>query len=63
MSQRLSEKARKKRRAYNTNYQKQYVKRYVFKLNSKHDNELIQMLEQIDNKNAWFKAKLEEAAR
>jgi len=63
MSQRLSEKARKKRRAYNTNYQKQYVKRYVFKLNSKHDDALIRRLDQIENKNAWFKAKLEEAIR
>lgn len=44
-----------KREAYNRTYQKQYVNRYVFKLNSKHDSELIEALEQLPNRSAWFK--------
>lgn len=51
----------KKHRAdYNTDYQKAYVKRYVFKLNTKHDRELIQYLEKMQNRSSWFKKQLEE---
>ncbi len=51
----LSKEARKHRYSYNRAYQKQYVKRYVFKLNSKHDADLIQALEKKENRTAWFK--------
>jgi len=61
MAQKLSKRARKKRADYNLDYQKKYVKRYVFKLNTRHDRELIEILEQMDNRTAWFKSKLEEA--
>ncbi len=51
----------KKHRAdYNADYQKAYVKRYVFKLNTKHDRELIQYLEKMQNRSSWFKKQLEE---
>ncbi len=60
MSQKLSKRAKKKRADYNLDYQKKYVKRYVFKLNTRHDQELIEILEQMDNRTAWFKSKLEE---
>ena len=52
MSQKLSKRARKKRADYNLDYQKKYVKRYVFKLNTRHDRELIERLEQMDNRTA-----------
>ena len=45
---------------YNADYQKAYVKRYVFKLNTKHDQELIEQLEKIQNRNSWFKKQLGE---
>lgn len=45
---------------YNADYQKAYVKRYVFKLNTKHDQELIAELEKIQNRNSWFKKQLGE---
>ena len=45
---------------YNSDYQKAYVKRYVFKLNTKHDQELIEQLEKIQNRNSWFKKQLGE---
>lgn len=61
MSQKLSKRAKKKRADYNLDYQKKYVKRYVFKLNTRHDRELIEALEQMDNRTAWFKSKLEES--
>lgn len=48
------------RSAYNADYQKAYVKRYVFKLNTKHDRELIRCLEQMENRSSWFKKQLEE---
>jgi hypothetical protein len=51
---------KKHRMDYNADYQKAYVKRYVFKLNTKHDQELIEQLEKIDNKNSWFKKQLSE---
>ncbi len=51
----MRKKAITKREQYNRSYQKQYVNRYVFKLNSKHDQELIDMLEKIPNRSAWFK--------
>ena len=51
-----------KREQYNRSYQKQFVNRYVFKLNTRHDSKLIEYLEQMQNRSAWFKAKLEEAA-
>ncbi|MBQ9047921.1 MAG: hypothetical protein IJ120_08465 [Solobacterium sp.] len=43
---------------YNRAYQAKYVNRYVFKLNTKHDQELIRMLEKMDNRSAWFKEML-----
>lgn len=52
----------KKRYAYNENYQKQYVKRYVFKLNTRHDRQLIEKLEKMENRNEWFKEKLRQEA-
>lgn len=51
-----------KRYAYNQDYQKKYVKRYVFKLNTIHDQELIQKLEQMENRSEWFKEKLRQEA-
>ena len=62
MNRKLSKKAKKKRADYNLDYQKKYVKRYVFKLNTRHDSKLIEYLEQMQNRSAWFNAKLEEAA-
>lgn len=47
-----------KREMYNRAYQAKYVNRYVFKLNTKHDQELIRMLEKMDNRSAWFKEML-----
>lgn len=49
-----------KRMQYNMDYQKKYVKRYVFKLNTKHDSDLIRILENMDNRTEWFKKKLQE---
>lgn len=43
---------------YNDKYQKKYIKRYVFKLNIKHDAELIQLLENMDNRSEWFRNQL-----
>lgn len=51
---------KKHRAAYNADYQKAYVKRYVFKLNTRHDRELIQYLEKMENRSSWFKKQLEE---
>lgn len=62
MAQKLSKTAKRHRSNYNNDYQKQYVRRYVFKLNSKHDQELIEILEHKGNKNAWFKECLKEEA-
>ena len=62
MTQKLSKAALKHRAAYNDAYQKQYIRRYVFKLNSRHDQELIKLLDQKENKNAWFKEMLKEEA-
>lgn len=45
---------------YNADYQKTYVKRYVFKLNTKHDQELIEQLDKMQNRNSWFKKQLGE---
>lgn len=53
-------KKNQKRMQYNRDYQKKYVKRYVFKLNTRHDSELIQLLESMDNRSEWFKKKLNE---
>ena len=49
-----------KARRYESNdtYQKQYIRRYVFKLNTKHDAQLIELLDKIDNRSEWFKQKL-----
>ncbi|MDD6258699.1 MAG: hypothetical protein PUA69_05535 [Erysipelotrichaceae bacterium] len=55
-------KKNQKRMQYNRDYQKKYVKRYVFKLNTRHDSELIQLLESMDNRSEWFKKKLNEEA-
>lgn len=54
--------SRKRRYEYNENYQKKYVKRYVFKLNTRHDQELIEKLEKMDNRTEWFKDKLRQEA-
>lgn len=48
------------RAEYNQDYQKSYVKRYVFKLNTKHDAELIAELEKMENRSSWFKQQLKE---
>jgi hypothetical protein len=48
------------RSEYNADYQKAYVKRYVFKLNTKHDRELIACLEKMQNRSSWFKKQLED---
>ncbi len=55
-------KKNQKRMQYNMDYQKKYVKRYVFKLNTKHDSDLIRILESMDNRSEWFKKKLVEEA-
>ena len=47
-----------RRYEYNETYQKQYVRRYVFKLNTKHDAQLIELLEKMDNRSEWFKQRL-----
>lgn len=52
----------KRRYAYNESYQKQYVKRYVFKLNTRHDRQLIEKLEKMENRTEWFKEKLRQEA-
>ena len=52
--------SRKRRYAYNDQYQKKYMKRYVFKLNTRHDQELIQKLESMENRTEWFKEKLRQ---
>lgn len=62
MSDRKNISARKRRYAYNENYQKKYVKRYVFKLNMRHDQDLIQKLEKMENRTEWFKEKLRQEA-
>lgn len=54
--------SRKRRYEYNENYQKKYVRRYVFKLNTRHDQELIEKLEKMDNRTEWFKDKLRQEA-
>ena len=47
-----------RRYEYNETYQKQYIRRYVFKLNMKHDAQLIELLEKMDNRSEWFKQRL-----
>lgn len=47
-----------RRYKYNEDYQKKYVKRYVFKLNTRHDADLIQLLENMENRSEWFKNQL-----
>ncbi|MDD6663252.1 MAG: hypothetical protein PUE44_02475 [Bulleidia sp.] len=47
-----------RRYEYNKTYQKQYIRRYVFKLNMKHDAQLIELLEKMDNRSEWFKQRL-----
>ena len=47
-----------RRYEYNETYQKQYIRRYVFKLNTKHDAQLIERLEKMDNRSEWFRQKL-----
>ena len=39
-----------RRYRYNDDYQKKYIRRYVFKLNTKHDAELIRLLENMENR-------------
>lgn len=51
-----------RREAYNEAYQKKYIRRFVFKLNTKHDAELISLLENMDNRSEWFKEKLKQEA-
>ena len=45
---------------YNDDYQKKYIRRYVFKLNTKHDAELIRLLENMENRSEWFKNQLQQ---
>lgn len=52
-----------RRYEYNDEYQKKYIKRYVFKLNTKHDAALIQLLESMDNRSEWFRNQLLQEAQ
>lgn len=49
-----------RRYRYNDDYQKKYIRRYVFKLNTKHDAELIRLLENMENRSEWFKNQLQQ---
>ena len=49
-----------RRYRYNDDYQKKYIRRYVFKLNTKHDAELIRLLESMENRSEWFKNQLQQ---
>ncbi len=58
MPQKKKSGTKARRYKYNDTYQKQYIRRYVFKLNTKHDAQLIELLEKMDNRSEWFKQKL-----
>lgn len=60
MTERKKSGTKSGRYTYNDEYQKKYIRRYVFKLNTKHDAELIALLENMDNRSEWFKTRLEE---
>ena len=58
MPNRKKSGAKARRYEYNDTYQKQYIRRYVFKLNTKHDAQVIERLEKMDNRSEWFRQKL-----
>ena len=58
MTQKKKSGMKARRYEYNETYQKQYIRRYVFKLNMKHDAQLIELLEKMDNRSEWFKQRL-----
>ena len=58
MPQKKKSGTKARRYEYNDTYQKQYIRRYVFKLNTKHDAQLIERLEKMDNRSEWFRQKL-----
>jgi antirestriction protein len=62
MGRKRKSTTRSHRYAYNDEYQKEYVRRYVFKLNTKHDQDLIKALESMDNRSQWFKQQLSKVS-
>lgn len=51
----LSESAKKKRKEYNVQYQKDFIIRRVLKFNRLYEEDLIEWLDGIDNRNNYLK--------